>query len=200
MGAKTKTVERGSQATPFSEDVLSILTQHLNVNPGEAGMTPLSPLQREAGTGIRQTVDALSRGPGGLLGSIPQIHQREMDRSAAGMREAFSGMGGRFGTPLMREEGRMRREGAMDMSMMMGGLEQQHAGQLMQGLAQMFGMGEAGMAPFLQMAGMGIVPDEVIAQPNPWAQFGTALVGGAGSALQGRWGGGGGGPSINFGG
>jgi hypothetical protein len=192
MGAQTKNVERSSQATPFAEDVLKTLSQGIMGGGTEAGhfQSP-SILQRESGTAMRQFIESLSRGPGDLVGSLGQIHSREMDRGVAGLREGFSGMGGRFSTPLAREEGRMRREGAADLTATIGGIEQQHIGQMIQALSQMFNMGTQELAPFLQMAGLGVIPDEVIAQPNPFLQMGTALAGGLGTMLAPGFGAGG---------
>ncbi len=176
--------ESKSQATPFAEDFLAKLRGELS---GEAFGKGVGPLQQQAGTAIQQFVS----GGGGqfdltkLFSGLEEQFQRETDRGASEIRESFGSLGGRFGTPLAREEGRFRRESATDF---FTGLEdilrQEHGGQqerLLQGIGLMGQLGGQSLQPFLQMAQLGILPDELLVGPSKFAQ----LTGGLGDLLGG---------------
>lgn len=208
MGTRTKRVERGSQATPLAEDVIQQLRGQLSEGAFGLGV---GPLQREAGTSLRQYLTSLEqREPVDtaslagmdltqLIGDLENISARNVNRQAADLQEAFGGQGTRFGSTLARGESALRGDAALDLSAMIGnilreenarvqaarqfdvganlGLGQQRLG----AIGQLFGQGQAALAPFLALAQMGILPEEIIAQPNPWAQLGgAALTAGAG--------------------
>lgn len=182
--------ESKSQATPFAEDFIAKLRGQLS---GDAFGTGVGPLQQQAGTAIQQFVS----GGGGqfdlnkLFGGLEEQFQRETDRGASEIREGFGSLGGRFGTPLAREEGRFRRESLTDfMTGIEDMLRQEHGSQqdrLLQGIGLMGQLGGQSIEPFMKLAQMGILPDELLVGPSKFSQLTGGLgdlLGGAGSLLK----------------
>ena len=56
----------------------------------------------------RQGIDAAADITAGFRAGMEPFNERETARQTAGLREMFGTMGGRFGTPLMREESNLR--------------------------------------------------------------------------------------------
>ena len=164
-----KRQEVTSQATPLSGDVLDILRGQ--IAEGSFG-TGAGPLQQEAGTAMRQFVNS---GGGSfdlspMMTQLEDIQKRRVKESTADLREGYGVMGSRYGTPMAVGEGRMR-EGMESnfMAQISDLLLQDFTNQqnrLQSGIGQLFGMGEANIQPYLQMAAMGINPD--VFTENPW--------------------------------
>lgn len=112
-------------ATPLASSVLDRLRKQ--VTSGEFGMG-LGPLQREAGTALRQFMDAGNRfafGTGAepgtgtssreaLASSLEGVQDRRVNEQAADLREGFGEAGTRFGSTLATGEGRFRRDTETD--------------------------------------------------------------------------------------
>lgn len=161
---------------------------------GGAFGTGIGPLQRESGTAIRQFVSARDNilsggGPSpdfqALVDSLATVNRREMNTAAGDLRESFGAQGARFGTASANAEATMRRENAQDFNAQIGTLgesaRQFDTQALLSAIGMMSQMGTQSMAPFLSLAQQGILPDEVVASPNPWLQLATAAIGGAGN-------------------
>lgn len=173
MGPRIDKEERRSQATPLAEDVLAQLQGQLAAGAFGSGV---GPLQREAGTAIRQYLASLfSRQSGEGLEAFRARGEAATERSAAELREGFGAFGSRFGSQVQRGETDLRREALLDQA----ALEEQQRNiidQLIAGaIPQMFAQGQANIQPFLQLAAMGILPEEIIASPG----VGQQLLGGA---------------------
>ena len=192
MGMRTKTVQPRSQATPLSEDVIRELQGRISSSLGQSFGNI-----GEAGTNIRQLLSSGGgirdvASPGNYITNLEAIFQRNLDRSVADLREGTSITGNRFGTGGQLAESRLRSDALTDFGGKLSELElglnqvgiQRDTGvaQLMAGLSQtLAGLGQTEMAPFLALASQGIIPEEVIASPNPWLQLGTSLIQGAGN-------------------
>ncbi len=117
-GPSIENVERSSQATPLAEDFLKVLQGQLA--EGAFG-TGVGPLQREAGTAIRQTVSSLQGrsavdtasqfGTEGdrLISGLETGSARRTARSSADLTELFGAAGaGRFGTAITQGQARLQ--------------------------------------------------------------------------------------------
>lgn len=176
-----------SPATPLAEDVLANLRRQLTGGVYGEGV---GPLQREAGTAIRQFVEARQTPDqfANLLQPIIDINRREVDRGAAQIRESFGAMGQRLGTPLARAEGDFRAEAGQNLDRLLSQLFMQEQGNLLQALGLMQTMGDMNIQPFLQMASLGILPENTIVTDSPWvtgAQTIAGLMEGVGSLAGG---------------
>lgn len=205
MGAKTKKVRPESIASPFAEDLLQMLQGKLS--EGAFG-TGVGPMQREAGTAVRQF---LNSGGGevnldpkasleGMLPALEAVHNRRVGEQVGDLREGFGINGTSFGTSLARGEadlrGNLEQDFTKSLQEFMIALDSSNRENAMVGLegdktrlgaAQLMQqMGDANFLPFLQMAMAGIFPDEIIASPNPWLQLGTSLIGAVGGAAGAR--------------
>jgi len=184
MSAKERRVQPESQATPLAGDVLGFLQSQI----GPEGFGPLTALQRQAQNFLG---DFLALGPeqlSPLLGQLEGIQNRRTGEQVGDLREAFSIGGQRFGTTTAIGEAKLRRD-----------LEDVFGAQLSQLLLAQQGqqIGAAGtagqlsaqnIAPFIQLAGLGILPEQISFEQNPFvtALGGLAgLAGGAGSLLTG---------------
>lgn len=164
MGAQERRVQPESQATPLAGGVLDFLGGQI----GPEGFQALTPLQRQAQNFLQ---DFLALGPeqlSPLLGQLEDIQRRRVGESVADVREGFSIGGGRFGTPAAVGEAKVRRD-----------LEEIFGAQLSQLLLAQQGqqIGAAGtagtlaaqnIAPFIQLAGMGILPEQIFFEQNPF--------------------------------
>lgn len=119
----------------------------------------LSGLTRDAGTAARQFVNT-----GGFT---PALKQETTDLFGD-IRESQGERGTRFGTSGVREEGRILERSANAASANLLG-EIQTMGQIDQGVLQQF----------LQLAGMGIGPDQLIVEENPFLSLFKGITSGA---------------------
>ena len=202
MGPRIETVDRTTMASPLSQDFLSFLSGQM----GNIG-TGVGPLQRAGGAA---SLDFTNRALGNtLVRDVPSLeqfrqlllpgHQIGVSEGVADLREGFGAQGRRFGTSLAVGEGRLRAgaQAGLDQALasigtQLTGLGVQRdlsqAGLGLQGAGQAAQIGAQSLMPFMQMAQLGILPPEVIAQPNPWLQLGTAAIQGGGTVLGGRLG------------
>lgn len=137
---------------------------------------------------------------GEMIDALETVQNRNVNRNAADLREQFGAAGTRYGTTAQQGEGRFRAEAAQDWNVQLGQLAMaldnmrradetlgvnrdvaaanfalQGGNQELQSIMQMFSMGQANLAPLFQLAAMGILPDEIIAQPGAGAQIMAAL-------------------------
>ena len=186
-----KRQEITSQATPLSEDILEILRGQ--IESGQLGVG-VGPLGREAGTAARQFVSSGVAGRGGtegfdlspLLKQLETIQNRRVGEQTGDLREAFGITGQRFGTALQKGEGNLRGRLEQDFMATIGELlrqsfesQQQRTlfgqGQQLQGINLLSGIGQRNLAPFLQLASLGINPD--IFTENPFVTVGKTIAG-----------------------
>jgi hypothetical protein len=171
MGHRTESIERQSQATPFAEDFLAHL-QGLLDNQG-TGTGPTA-LQHQSGNAIEKWLETMGDFDQ-FASPIIDVHNRQTDRHVADQREMFGAQGQRFGSQLARSETDLRGESMGDLNAMLAGLRMQQGQQQLQGIGLMNQIGQSNLMPFMEMARMGILPDEIAVTPNPWME---ALQGG----------------------
>jgi len=169
MSQQENTVQPTSQATPFSEDLLKIFEGLLS--PGALG-AGLPGLHRDSGTAIRQFVES-----GGFTPAIEQ----GVERGIGQVREGQGARGTRFGTPDIREEGRIIEGSAAAASQ-----------NLLNAIGLMNQIGTANLAPFLALAGQGIFPTQTVFTEHPAVSITKGITGAAGAAAPFFSGGGGG--------
>lgn len=169
MSQQENTVQPTSQATGFSEDFIKIFEGLLS---GGALGTGAPGLQRESGTAIRQFVES-----GGFTPAI----ELGVERGIGQVREGQGARGTRFGTPDVREEGRIVEGSAAAASQ-----------NLLNAIGLMSQIGTANLAPFLALAGQGIFPTQTVFTENPAVSIVKGITGGAGAAAPFFSGGGGG--------
>ncbi len=191
-GPNIESEEVTSQATPLAEDFLSILQGQLS--SGAFG-TGVGPLQREAGTALRQFIQSL-RGQGGvsegsarLIGGLESASQARTERGVADLREQGGILGTRFGSSLAQGEALLRSESGAALDQLIGGIQEQgrqfDIGLLLQSIGQLFGQGQANIQPFQQFAELGIFPEEIIVSPSTGTQIVTGATGLLGAAAPG---------------
>lgn len=208
MGPKIQSVERQSQATPYSNDFLKLLQGHLSgafQGPtGTAGMTPgQSPQQMvnfQQKLGGINTASQYQDNSNQLMGALTARSNATTDRSAAALREGQGVLGSRFGSSAARGEGLLRSEAGLNLDQLLASVMFENAARQQQ--ARQFDV-QANLeaaAPFFQMAGLGIIPNEIIASPGVGQQIlggaldlGAAYLTGGGSLFGKAFGGGGGG-------
>ncbi len=125
----------------------------------------LSGLTRDAGTEARQFVAS-----GGFTPALEQ----QVDRKSADIIESQGPRGTRFGTSSIREQGRIL-EGASTAA---------SANQL-QGIQTMGQIDANVLNQFLQLAGMGIGPEQTFVQENPLLSIFKGIVSGGAAAASG---------------
>lgn len=202
MGPNIQSVDRSSQATPFAEDFLKLLQGQLSTafapGAGTAGMTPGTNFQQALG-GIN-TASQLTNAAPGLIEALTNRSQATTDRDAAQLRESFGAMGGRFGSAVSRGEGQLRSESGLNLDQLVASVLMEQSGRE-QAARQFDVMSNLEAAiPFFQMAGQGIIPQEIIASPGIGSQLlsgglnalGMYLGGGGSFGLGNLFGGGGG--------
>jgi len=202
-GPNVQKEEVTSQATPLAEDFLKLLQGQLS--SGAFG-TGVGPLQREAGTALRQFISSLQGGgaggfeaPGGvsagagrLIEGLTAESQARTERGAADLREQGGITGTRFGSSLAQGEALFRSEAGAELNQLIGGIQegqrqfdvstaegarQFDLGTLLQGISQLFGQGQANLQPFQQFSALGILPEEVIVGPSTPTQIVTGATG-----------------------
>lgn len=179
-----------------------IIEQTFEVPPDLSGI-PLSferagrglgPLQRRAGTELEQFISSgggrfdLSK----LASDLEAIHQRRTEEGVADLREGFGIAGTRAGTSQAVGEARFRGQAEQDFAATIGELFrrsfEERQNRLLAAINLLQNMGAQNLAPFFQLASLGILPEQTIVQQNPFATGLQALAGGAtgaGNLLQG---------------
>ena len=176
-----KRQEVTSQATPLAQDILKLLQGQLS--EGAFG-TGVGPLQREAGTASRQFVESgggqFDLSP--LFKALEEGQGRRTEKAVGNLREGFGITGQRFGSALATGEAELRTGMGTNLEARMADITRQEFGaqqnRLLQGISQMFWIGQGNIQPFMQLAAMGINPD--VFTENPW-MTGLKAVGGAAS-------------------
>ncbi len=193
FGPDVQQVDVGSQATPLAEDFLAVLQGQLS---SDAFGTGVGPLQREAGTALRQFIESLQSGQGGvsagsekLIAGLTAGSEARTERGVGDLREQGGITGQRFGSSLATGEALLRSESSASLDQLIGGImesgRQFDTDLLLQSIAQLFGQGQANIDPFMQFAGMGIFPDETIVSPSTFTQIADAAAGFADPIAQG---------------
>lgn len=185
MGMKptVETQEATSQATPLAQDVLGMIRRQITGGVFGEGM---GPLQQEAGTAIRQYVTSRQNMDqfAQTLAPVLRLFDQGTNEQVAGLRTSMGSLGGRFGTPLANAEADFRSDRSMQRDALIAQAWQQEMQNLLAGIAMMQQFGLQNIAPALQMAQLGILPEHVIVGDSPFAQITGAAAGlmkGAGS-------------------
>lgn len=183
MGATERRVQPESQATPLAGDVLGFLQGQI----GQGGFGPLTPLQRQAQNSLQNFIASnqpFDLGP--LLAQLEQVQGRQVETGAANLREGFGVAGSRFGTPLAAGEAQFRTGAAGDFATTVSQLLQNQFNIGNEQLLQAIGLGgqlsTQNIAPFIQLAGMGILPEQISFEENPFVTGLKALGGAAAGA------------------
>lgn len=203
---ETNRMEQRTQATPLAQDVLGTLQRTLQ----QQGIgAPLSEGQAAAGSNLSDFINAL-QDPGRfeeLAAPLQTISDRTTDRQAAELREGFTQVGGRLGSPLMRAEQRLRTENQQNFDAQLANMFQQNQDLLLRAIGGQQQSAIQNLAPFLELAQLGVLPDHVVKEPSTLGSianiaapvigaFAGGLPGAAASAASsGLLGGGGGGAS-----
>lgn len=185
-GVNTEHIERSSQATPLAQDVLAQLQGELSQGAFGHGIGPAQRQSTDALTALLTSLTA-ERGQGGIdpTGFLDALGRRSEEftgRQAAAQRDMFGAGGSRFGSQLGQAETDLRRGAASDFavtsaqSLLDAGkfnetLKLQQGQQLLAGIGQLFDQGTGAINPFLQMASMGILPEEIVRSPNFTSQL-----------------------------
>ena len=170
-----------SQATPLAENVLTRLMALLS----EGGLgTPIGPGQTAAAGGIQDFIGARETPEQflELMGPLREVFNRETGRIQAQQKETFGQIGSRFSSSLAGETGRVGRERATDLDAMISQLFLQDQGSLLQALGMQQQFGQQALDPFLQMAGLGISPDQTIVSDSPFVTYMKLVTQGAEAA------------------
>ena len=181
-----KKQEVTSQSTPLATDILEMLRGQ--IAEGSFG-TGAGPLQQEAGTAMRQFVNSgggeFDLSP--LMKQLEDMQNRRTESAVGNQREAFGIAGNRFGSTLQTGEGRLREGLEGQFATNIGSMLLQdftnRQNRLMNGIGMMQGMGDANMAPFMQLASQGINPD--VFTENPWMTGLKTVAGGIKGAAEG---------------
>lgn len=195
MGPNIKKVDQSSQATPFAEDFLKLLQGQISgmLTPG-AG-----PLQGQGiGTSPQQYDNSIARRIGGvdtasgvqdftpqLIESVTAKSNLNTDRNAAQVRESLGAGGSRLGTSLAKVEGRTRNEAGVDLSQLIAQILMGQNQQVTQARQFDVQANQQALAPFVNLASQGILPQEIIASPGIGSQILSGLIQGASAYLGG---------------
>lgn len=210
MGPNIKSVERTSQATPFANDFLKYLQGQMSTAfatpTGTAGSTPGQSAQQytnfQQKLGGINTAGSFADETPALLNALTARSNATTDRNAAALREGNSALGNRFGSSAARGEGLLRAESGLNLDQLLASVMIDRANALQQARQFDVGANIEAVNPLFNLAGLGIIPNEVIASPGVGQQIltgglqalGTYLGGGGGFGGLGKLFGGGGGP------
>jgi hypothetical protein len=103
-----------------------------------------------------------------LMGPIREAFNLDTEKIAAQQKEELGVIGGRFGTGLAREQGRLRGERGLELDSLMSQLflgEQQN---LLGAIGTQGQLGTAAIAPFLQALTLGVQPEETVVGNSPF--------------------------------
>ena len=134
--------------------------------------TGVGPRQRQAGTAASQFV---SSGGGQfdlspLFEALEAGQGRRTEKAVGNLREGFGITGNRFGSALQTGEAELRTGMGTNLEALMADITRQEFGaqqnRLLQGISQLFGIGQGNIQPFMQLGAMGINPD--VFTENPW--------------------------------
>ena len=172
-----------SQATPLSQDVLSILRQA--ISGGNMSDTALTPEQKAASEGVssfiasRQSPEMFNQ----LMGPLREAFGLQTEKDVAATRSGFSATGNRFSRSMMREEGRVRNEANTNLNAQLSKMFLDEQTNLLGALQLQQGMGMQNLQPFLDFAGLGVLPQQTFVTDNPWMTLLSGVIQGAGQAV-----------------
>ena len=158
-----------SQATPLAGDVLQMLIQQLTGGTAGEGFGP----QQRAGGSIQQFIDARAD-PAKfleLMAPLREAFNLQTDRSAAQTREGFGAQGARLSTSLARTEGRQRGERDIQLDSLISQMFLADQGNLLRAIGAQQEFGTQNLAPFFNLAGQGIFPENTIIQDSQFSQI-----------------------------
>ncbi|MHC4315807.1 MAG: hypothetical protein ACYSW3_25470 [Planctomycetota bacterium] len=190
MGAKERTVQPVSQATPLAEDILGLMRGRI----GAGGLGPLTALQGLAGQSLANFIPLLESGQqtDALRAQMEAIQRQETGAQVGDLRESFGIAGSRFGTPLALGEAGLRSQLGVGFGEQQARILQEQQNIQNQQLLQAIGLGgqlsAQQIAPFMQLGGMGILPTQTFFEQNPFVTALGGLAGlgaGVGGALTG---------------
>lgn len=186
FGPNVQREERSSQATPFAEDFLKQLQGLLSQT---GGAQTVGPQQRGVGGSPAAALGGINTAAGvrdqtpGLIDALTQRANVATDRGAAQIRESFGAQGGRLGTSRQRVEGQFRNEAGFDLNQIIQQILTGQAGRETQ--AQQFDVGAN--QQFFQLlssiAGLGIIPEELIVSPGLGSQLLAGGIKGGAAAI-----------------
>lgn len=216
MGPNITKVDQASQATPFAQDFLGALQGYLSsLKTGAPG-----PLQQQGvGASGQQYDNGLAQLFGGvntaagvknytpqLIDATTNVSNRQTDRNAAQIRESFGASGNRLGTSRARVEGQYRNEAGDTLAQTIASILMAQNQAETQARQFDVGANQAAFGTYANIAGAGILPQEIIATPSIGSQIVNGLISGAaaylggGGAIPGLGGGGAGSMPTGFGG
>jgi hypothetical protein len=173
-----------SQATPLSQDVLNLLRQA--IAGGNMG-SPMSASGKEAESSLsgfikdRQSPEMFNE----LMGPLREAFGLQTEKDVAKTREGMSAMGNRFGTPMLREEGRVRNEANIGLNDQISRLFLGEQANLLKGIGMQGDMAAQNLQPFYDFAGLGILPENQFVTDNPWMTLISELIKAGGMAAGG---------------
>ena len=155
-----------TQATPLAEGILDFLMKSLSGEGGVEGGGGFGAAQR----GFAEFAEARSTPEQflELMGPLRAVFERQTERDVAQTREGFSAAGGRLGTGLAREEGRVRTERSTELDALMSQLFLQEQDKLLTALSGL-------RAPFMQFGAQGIQPEQTVVTDAPFVAFTKVL-------------------------
>lgn len=201
FGPQIENVTRESQATPLAEDVLQSLRGQLAEGSFGQGV---GPLQRQGSNAVSQYLNHLQGVAAGgstpLIDALTRLHGRQTERGAANVKEQMGVAGAAAGSSLADALSlyQAEQDAAFDVTAANSLMQQEQM--LLNAANMLFDMGQLNIQPFLQMAQLGIIPEEIVASPGLGSQLLTAGANtlgayfGSGGRLPFGGGGGGGGP------
>lgn len=177
-----------SQATPLAGDVLGMIRKQITGGTFGEGF---GPLQREAGTGVRQYLQTLESGD--AFSDIPTMESLtpQIEEQVGNLREGMGISGSRFGSSASRGEGQLRSDMITNIAKELSGLrlqkESTESQAMLQTLGQLFGMGQQNVQPAFDMTQLGILPEDTIVGDSQANQIANLIgsIAAAGSTAQG---------------
>lgn len=191
MGATERRVQPTSQATPLAGDVLGLLRGAI----GQGGFQALTPLQQQSQMSLSNFIPLLESGQQteALLRQLEQLQGRQLGTNVAQQRESLGAQGlAAGGSSRAAGEASLRSQSALGFEALAGNIMREQTNIQNQQLLQAIGLGgqlsQQNIAPFLQMASLGILPEQVFFEQNPFVTGLQGLAGlgaGAGGFLTG---------------
>jgi len=197
-----ESVQRENQATPLANQFLELLSGQ--ISSGEIG-AGVGPLQRQAGTAAQQFVNS----GGGQFDISPLFKalQAQTDRGTTSglrdLREGFGIAGNRFGTGFGAGQAQFSAQRQADLDALFGNLSldtfNAEQSRLLESIGLLGDLGTQNLAPFVNLAGRGILEPELAEKKGLFGTIGDIAGGVAGGitgvgsvldAIQGFGGGG----------
>lgn len=172
----TETVQRENVATPLSGDLIDILRGQLQ--GGQMGLG-LGPLQQEAGTAARQFVNSGGGAANRAVSDLMDVQRLQRQQGLRDLGEQFGIAGSSLGTPQSVGQARFLSEAIPREQSMLSQLFLQGQQNQLSGIDILNQIAQSNLAPFLSLAGRGIIDPDVVATESPFTQVSSALGGAA---------------------